>query len=585
MGAKDLLAPGPVGEYLEVVDFDPATNCFYAPVDLNDPYLLATDGLVPSEGNPQFHQQMVYAVAMTTIQIFERALGRVALWAPRSEENGGRRESYVRHLRIYPHALREANAYYSPEKKALLFGYFPASLTDPGGNLPGGMVFACLSHDVVAHETTHALLVGLHRRFIEDSNPDVAALHEAFADIIALFQHFTFPEALKQQIAQTRGDLARQNILGQLAQQFGQAIGLYGSLRDAIGRVNPETHQWETLKPDPAAFQREKEPHARGAILVAAVFDAFLTIYKSRIADLLRIATGGSGVLPQGEIHPDLANRLAEEAGKSAGHILNMCIRALDYCPPVDVTFGDYLRALITADFDLVPDDRRGYRIAVIEAFRRRVIYPLDVRTLSVESLRWQKPLVETRLPGLDDLLKNLDLSWDLTVGREAVYKRTRENCQKIHAWLAGGGLNSQAAGMLGLGLGRDAPKTISRGQGGRPKVEVHSVRPARRIGPDGQVIVELVVEITQKREELMRPANPASGRFPFRGGCTLLIDLESGEIRYCVVKNILSETRLQRQREYMDTPAALSLYATYFGRGRSQAAREPFALLHRGGY
>jgi hypothetical protein len=567
------------------VDYDPATNCFYAPVDLNDPYLLATDGLAPSEGNPQFHQQMVYAVAMKTIQSFERALGRVALWAPRIEENGSHRESYVRRLRIYPHALREANAYYSPEKKALLFGYFPASLTDPDGNLPGGMVFACLSHDVVAHETTHALLDGLHRRFIEDSNLDVAALHEAFADIVALFQHFTFPEALKQQIKRTRGDLARQNILGELAQQFGQAIGLYGSLRDAIGRVNPETHQWEPLSPDPAAYQREREPHNRGAILVAAVFDAFLTIYKSRIADLLRIATGGSGVLPQGEIHPDLVNRLADEAGKSAGHILNMCIRALDYCPPVDVTFGDYLRALITADFDLVPDDRRGYRIAVIDAFRRRGIYPLDVRTLSVESLRWRKPLAEIRLPGLEDLLKNLDFSWDLTVGRESVYKKMRENCQKIHSWLAGGGLNSKAAGMLGLALGEDAPKTISRAQDGRPEVEVHSVRPARRIGPDGQVIVELVVEITQKREELMRPSDRKSGCFPFRGGCTLLIDQESGEIRYCVAKSILSDTRLQRQREYMDAPAGFSLYATYFGRERKLAAREPFALLHRGGY
>ena len=33
-------------------------------------------GSTPSEGNPQFHQQMVYAVAMTTIHNFERALGR-----------------------------------------------------------------------------------------------------------------------------------------------------------------------------------------------------------------------------------------------------------------------------------------------------------------------------------------------------------------------------------------------------------------------------------------------------------------------------------------------------------------------------
>src|SRR5688572_32079500 len=98
------------------------------------------------------------------------------------------------------------------------------------------------------------------------------------------------------------------------------------------------------------------------------MFDTFVTIYKSRTEDLIRIATGGSGVLPPGQLHPDLVNRLASAAASAAHHILGMCIRALDYCPPVDVTFGDYLRALITADYDLVRDDDRGYRIAMVEA-------------------------------------------------------------------------------------------------------------------------------------------------------------------------------------------------------------------------
>jgi hypothetical protein len=31
------LKPGPVGEYLEIVDVDPASQCFYQPVDLNEP--------------------------------------------------------------------------------------------------------------------------------------------------------------------------------------------------------------------------------------------------------------------------------------------------------------------------------------------------------------------------------------------------------------------------------------------------------------------------------------------------------------------------------------------------------------------
>lgn len=80
---KDGPDPGPVGEYLEVIDYDPAIGKYFKPVDLNDAYLLAENGLAPSDGNPQFHQQMVYAVAMRTIRNFEVALGRRALWSPR----------------------------------------------------------------------------------------------------------------------------------------------------------------------------------------------------------------------------------------------------------------------------------------------------------------------------------------------------------------------------------------------------------------------------------------------------------------------------------------------------------------------
>src|SRR5207248_1358155 len=77
--ADSELLPGPVGEYVEVIDYDPASECFYNPVDLNHACVLAQDGLQPSKGNTQFNQQMVYAVVMTTIRNFEKALGRPAL--------------------------------------------------------------------------------------------------------------------------------------------------------------------------------------------------------------------------------------------------------------------------------------------------------------------------------------------------------------------------------------------------------------------------------------------------------------------------------------------------------------------------
>src|SRR5262245_36341884 len=190
------LLPGPTGDYLEVIDIDPASGRAYEPVDLNDPHLLASDGLPPSEGNPKFHQQMVYAVAMTTIQHFERALGRQVFWSDgRVERSKDRSFRYfpVQRLRIYPHALREENAYYDPVKKALLFGYFPARPQVAADGMPGGMTFSCLSHDIIAHETTHAILDGMQRYFLEPDNVDVLAFHEAFADLVALRQPCTSP--------------------------------------------------------------------------------------------------------------------------------------------------------------------------------------------------------------------------------------------------------------------------------------------------------------------------------------------------------------------------------------------------------
>lgn len=378
---------GPDGDYLQVVDYDPASCVFYEPVNLNAPDVMYNDGLRPSEENPKFHQQMVYAVAMETISVFEQALGRVVLWAPREYDRKNPNQNlYVGKLRIYPHALREANAFYDPQKKALLFGYFTAGRASKS-TPPTTTVFTCLSHDIIVHETCHAILDGMHPRFVENSNPDMLALHEAFADIVAIFQHFSHPQVLEDQIARTRGDLGKQSLLAALAQEFGQALGSSGALRDALGKFQDD--EWVPTEPDNTALERVTGPHARGAILVAAVFRAFLSIYNARIEDLMRIASGGSGILREGEIDPDLVKRLAAEAAKSARHVLRMCIRAMDYVPPVDVDFGDYLRAIVTADHDLFPEDDHGYRLAIIEAFSAWGIIPEGMPVITENALLW----------------------------------------------------------------------------------------------------------------------------------------------------------------------------------------------------
>jgi hypothetical protein len=87
------------------------------------------------------------------------------------------------------------------------------------------MVFRCLSAAIIANETTHALLDGQSRAFREFSNPEVRAFHEAFADIVALFQQFTCRDLVRREISRARGDLSAAGLLGGLARQFGEGSG------------------------------------------------------------------------------------------------------------------------------------------------------------------------------------------------------------------------------------------------------------------------------------------------------------------------------------------------------------------------
>ena len=570
------LAKGPVGEYLAVEDIvTPGSS--REGVDLDDPRLLAQDGWAPSEGNPQFRHQMVYAVAMKTIEHFERALGRPVLWRPRpNPANSLDDREFVQQLSARPHALSQDNAFYSPHEVALLFGYFRASPDDPGDHMPGSPVYSCLSHDIIAHETTHAILDGMHRRFNEPTNPDVLALHEGFADIVALMQHFAIPEVLENEISRSRGDLETETVLGSLAVQFGSARGKRGALRNAIGKI--ENGVWKRFEPDPADLQKRLTPHSRGAVLVGAVFDAFLAIYKRRTADLLRIYTGGTGILSGGAIHPDLVRRLADEAAKSATHVLNMCIRALDYLPPVDVTFFEYLRALITADADFVRDDRLNYRVAFVEAFRRRGIFAQDPTvpdtpdTFSVDALIWQgvdlsgfpRKLRDKIWAQYEGVLKQLRQYADACIyieDRKELFDKTRVQRIQLRKQLAKA---FAAVPEFAKELGLDP--TLG-------SFEVHALRRAMRTDDNGKTVPQVIVALTQTRK-IRKKGMPD---YFFRGGSTLVVDLARDKIKYRIVKNINNGPRRERTDVFVHEAAGDPLRALFFGPDRN----EPFAALH----
>jgi hypothetical protein len=532
------LLPGPIGERIAVIDYDGANQVFYKPVDLDNPSLLIRGGLAPSESDPRFHQQMVYAVVSETIQHYETALGRRIRWR-RDERlpdaNGrlpkGAMPGDIFRLNLYPHAMISANAAYSPAAKGILFGYFRASKTDPGRNLPGQTVFTCLSHDIIVHETTHAVLDGIRTYFAERTNQDVPAFHEAFADLTALFRHFSHKEALLDTIQKTGGllyqyhlqpdagiagkegariqaQLPGSNPLVGLAQQFGEARGTGQALRSALSEP-----------PNPSLIKRpDLEPHQRGAILVSAVFDAYFTIYLRRTADLFRIFRASGGSATTVELSGAMANLLAEAASNTAEDLFQICARAIDYCPAVDITFGDYLRAVMTAHRDFYPTDPEGVRDAFMQAFRLRGIVPHDAQYFSEEALCWPQ-VPPGMLPPVDGLIfgdPNGLTTEEKDHNGEILRAYARKNAAK-------------------LGFRSDL------------YISVPSFHPAFRLVPDGSLRIDMVVEMSQKYEAPFEPKKPELGTFPMRGGATLIIakpplddgKYAPGEIRYLIRKRL----------------------------------------------
>src|ERR1700754_513033 len=545
------LEPGPIGKRFAVIDYDGTHKTFYQPIDLNDPRLMVGGGLAPSETDPRFHQQMVYAVASETLQRFEHALGRRIHWRNRNTLDGGKKvpRGAALRLNLFPHAMYEANAFYSPDAHGILFGYFTASRTNPGRNLPGQTVFTCLSHDIVAHETTHAIVDGIRSYFMEATNIDVPAFHEAFADLAALFSHFAHKNVLLDTLQRTGGKLfefqmqpeaqaaagdaakdaadpvfqaqiAKNNPLIELAQQFGQASGMQGGLRSALG-----------TKPNSNDINVKIEAHDRGSILVAAVFDAYFTVYTRRTTDLFRIYRAGGGRIGQADIPGPLAERLAAEACRTAEQFFTVCARALDYCPPVDITFGDFLRAVLTADLDLRPEDPDGVRDALMEAFRLRGIVADEATSFTEESLFWPKVRRDALPPvaglqfGDPNGLTRLEQDNNGDVLRAYAQKYARL-----------------------LGFDPEAGK-----------IQAPSFHPMFHMGQDGSLFVNMVVELVQTIRIPFDDDDPNSGTFPMRNAVTLLIAQDPSDggdtkppprIRFLIPK-LHTQKREERMRNY----------------------------------
>lgn len=350
------LGDGPSGYRLKVVDFDASTDRLYLPHSYQqesgdravDPFT-AGHGCLLRE--PNFHCQHAYAVVMRTLARFELALGRRVPWGFDGHQ-----------LYVVPHAFAGANAFYSREDRALMFGYFHDG---------EAWVFTCLSHDIVVHEATHAILDGLRGGLVQASGPDQAAFHEGFADVVALLSVFSLREVIAFALTRQRcpavhdddgirlidgaalsHDALAETLLFGLGEQFGGVIsGVRGNpLRRSV-RIAPSGSLLDSAE--------YADPHRRGEIFAAAMLRAMLDLWVARCSTLGRF---GSDLYS--------LDAVIDEGVKAADQLLTIAIRALDYSPPLDLEFGDYLAALLTVDAEVAPDDSRySYRRIIRDSF------------------------------------------------------------------------------------------------------------------------------------------------------------------------------------------------------------------------
>lgn len=509
------LRPGPEGAVLVVEDLDNDSQAMHAPVDLEQPALLMERGLSPSSTNRNFMQQMVYAVGMETYQAFVRALGRDPGFGPL----GGRGARDGR-LRVQPAAFMDANAYYDRDSGTLKFGYARAEAFAKGPSQPGALVYTALSREIVAHEMSHALLDGLRPNFMRPTHRDVSALHEGFSDLVAVFLRFAQREMVERAIERRQGDL-KDDLLVSVGREFGfTLIDGANPLRTAIVTNGPDKPV-----PDDQLYAHHEEEHDLGAVLLSAVFDAFCEIFH-RNTDQVR----GSLAPYQGRLSQEGVHWLAGQASKLARKFLNIVIRAIDYCPPIHCSFGEYLRAVITADYDLVGDDGAMYREAIIASFRRFGVTVPDVPTLSEESLLWRQPAtgpivipeLQFRRLGLTFIGGYCDWPTDddgATV-RRAAQALGEAICTPQHA---------HEFGLVEAGGAFRVPRILS-------------LRTLRRVSLRGDVAFDLVAEVVQK-------CKVREGWF--LGGATVVISSE-GEVRYAVTKHVDSKRRLAEQRRWL---------------------------------
>ena len=296
--------------------------------------------------DPYFHQVNVWAVVQRTLEFYEDsfALGRPVPWG----FDGNR-------LLIVPHAGYGDNAFYDQNSKSLQFYYFGDQ------DCPG---YTCLSHDIIAHETGHAILDGIRPLYNQLSSVQTLAFHEFIGDLTAILLAL-FNKDIRHFVSKTtQGRLGEANVLANIAEEFAREVEGRPYLRTAFNQHSLQE----------AEIKGSLSPHNVSQVLTGAMWDILTGIATKHLDKNLPIETDEQDADDQAEgttgedrtVTPDQALWWA------ADRFRRVALQPLDLCPPCDIQFIDYAKAVIRNDILTNPVDEQGYRPLMLDVFHKR---------------------------------------------------------------------------------------------------------------------------------------------------------------------------------------------------------------------
>ena len=274
--------------------------------------------LIAAPGTDAFDAIHTFAVVRQTLTMFQHALFPTSVpWQWNSRGN-------TEPIRVFPRAGETMNAYYSRKDRALKF----YSFTPPGAPATTPQVYTCRSQDIVAHETGHAVLDGIKPNWIlAESPPQTSALHEAVADLTAIFLTLSQPEQVAAIITQTKANLQNKLFVADLAEEPGLALGRPTGFRNVENEL--------TLS------QVGTEVHDLAQVFTSGIYDVFADIVAFELKPNRD---------PAAAVYP------------AVEYVCSLLIRALQAAPDEAASFADVVNQMLSvAEMDEKPVQYRNF--------------------------------------------------------------------------------------------------------------------------------------------------------------------------------------------------------------------------------